>query len=95
MTDLDEFLDVVDETCINSIGLSRVVDDNPEDAQIAMLLTTEESLDGATVVVTGSVGNRQDHVTVAIRAFQNGAAADVEVLTLGNEVIVTMKNPIA
>ena len=92
MSDLDEFLEAVDETCINSIGLSRIVADNPQDAQIAMVLTTEVDFNGATMIATGSVGNDQSYLTLAVRAFQDGLSADLDVMTVGDEVIITMKN---
>ena len=92
MSDLDEFLEAVDETCINSIGLSRVVADNPNDAQIAMVLTTEVDFNGATMIVTGSVGNDQSYLTVAVRGFQDGDGTNLDVMSVGDEIIITMKN---
>ena len=91
MTTLNEFINTVEDTCVNSIGLARTGEVHG-DAQIAMVVTTDESFEKATLIATGSVAHGGEHVAIAVRGFIGQGPVDLEVISLGDEVIISVKN---
>ena len=90
MTDLDELLEQADETCVNAIMLTRSIVDDPGDAQVAVLVTGDESFEGPTIVALGTVGTDQNHVAVSLSGFISGQSTKLSVMELGDEIIVTV-----
>jgi len=93
-SELTEFLDTADETAAQWLGLVRSQHDEPVDAQVGLIVSTDEDFEslGMTLVAMASAGNDLGHVAVSIHAFVDGVRVSPAVMTLGDETIITIQN---
>lgn len=94
MSDLTEFVEAADETSAQWIGLIRQPHDNPQDAQVGVLVGTDEDFEhrGITLIALGSGGNDLSHVAISVHAFVDGDRVEPNVMMIGDEIIVTVQN---
>jgi hypothetical protein len=91
-TPLDDYIEHADQTMEDMIFFSRVPVEGAEDGQVAIVLTTDASMEGPTLIAAGTVGNHQDFVAVTVSGFDGKQPVEPEVMIVGNEVIITIKN---
>ena len=95
MSDLTEFLEAADDTTMEWNGIVRVPDANPDHAQTAVFVCVDRDFEnrGPALFAMASAGTGLEDVSISIHAFLDGQRVAPTLLQLGDELIVTVKNP--
>jgi hypothetical protein len=93
-TELTDFVDLADETTATWTALIRTKHVDPQEAKIGLIAATDEDFEnrGATLVAMASAAHDLDHVTISVHAFRDGSRVEPDVMILGDEIIITIKN---
>ena len=94
MSDLTEFLEAADDTTMEWNGIVRVPDADPDHAQTALFVCLDRDFEnrGPALFAMASAGTDLGHIAISIHAFVDGQRVEPDVLTLGDELIITIKN---
>lgn len=94
MSDFDDFMAITDDKLTQALGVYRDPDKPDQtDAAIALVAGTEEGFDsGLTIVAVGTVGCDSDSVEVVLHGFRDGKRVLLSPISLGDELIVSLRN---
>lgn len=89
-----EFIEAADEQTANWTGLLRIEHEDPEHAQHVQFVCVDEDFEnrGPVLFAVASAGTDLGHVAISLHAFVDGKRVTPDVLELGGELIVTIKN---
>jgi hypothetical protein len=94
MSEASDFTESADEQTIQWTGLIRRPVDNPGHGQNIQFVATSEDFEheGLTLFSVASAGGDLGHVALSIHAFVDGVRVAPDVMTVGDELFITIKN---
>lgn len=86
MSDIDDFLEALERDSLSSVGMTRVEHENPGEGTVSCFVT-----DGhVTLFAVATADHNCDGVMLTIHAFRDGERAAPTVMSLGDEVIISL-----
>jgi hypothetical protein len=94
MSEASDFTEAADVHTAKWTGLIRHHVENPAHAQHVQFVATDEDFEhsGLTLFAVASAGTDLGHVAISIHAFVDGARVEPDVMTIGDELVITIKN---
>lgn len=94
MSDLDEFISLIDETSVQTLLMSR--DERQEeqrDDTVSLLVCSDQKVHtGLVIAAVGTVGGDIDSVEISLHGFIDGRRVRLDPIGFGDELIVALRN---